>query len=43
MLGDKRGAASIKKLMDQEVDVTRYKDHLLDDDFDIRRIASKTS
>ncbi len=37
-LGDKKGITSIKKLMDQEVDVAKYKDFLLEDDFDYRKI-----
>lgn len=37
-LGDKKGITSIKKLMDQEVDVAKYKDLLLEDDFDYRKI-----
>lgn len=38
ILGDRKGVTSIKKLMDQEIDVTKYKDLLLKDDFDYRRI-----
>lgn len=40
ILGDRKGVTSIKKLMDQEIDVTKYKDLLLKDDFDYRRIFS---
>jgi len=38
ILGDIKGVTSIKKLMDQEIDVTRYKDFLLEDGFDYRKI-----
>jgi len=40
ILGDTKGVTSIKKLMDQETDVTKYKDFLLEDDFDYRRILT---
>ena len=38
ILGDRKGVTSIKKLMDQEIDVTKYKDFLLEDGFDYRKI-----
>jgi len=38
ILGDTKGVTPIKKLMDQEIDVTKYKDFLLEDDFDYRKI-----
>ena len=38
ILGDRKGVTSIKKLMDQEIDVTKYKDFLLEEDFDYRKI-----
>ena len=38
ILGDRKGVTSIKKMMDQKVDVTKYKDFLLEDDFDYRKI-----
>jgi len=38
ILGDTKGVTSIKKLMDQEIDVMKYKDFLLEDDFDYRKI-----
>jgi nitrite reductase (NADH) large subunit len=38
ILGQRKDAAVIMKLMDQEVDVTKYKDHLLEEDFDHRKI-----
>ena len=40
ILGDRKGVMSIKKLMDQEIDVTKYKDLLLKDDFDYRGVFS---
>ncbi len=40
ILGDRKGVTSIKKLMDQETDVTKYKDFLLEDAFDYRTILS---
>jgi nitrite reductase (NADH) large subunit len=38
ILGDKRGITSIKRLMDHKVDVAKYKDLLLENDFDYRKI-----
>jgi len=38
ILGDIKGVTSIKKLMDQETDVTRYKDFLLENGFDYRKV-----
>jgi len=38
ILGDTKGVSSIKKLMDQGIDVTKYKDSLLENGFDYRRI-----
>lgn len=38
ILGDRKGVTWIKKLMDQKTDVTKYKDLLLEEDFDYRRI-----
>jgi len=40
ILGDRKGVTSIKRLMDQEIDVTKYKDFLLEDNFDYRKIFS---
>jgi nitrite reductase (NADH) large subunit len=40
ILGDRKGVTSIKKLMDQEIDVTKYKHSLLEDDFDYRKILT---
>jgi nitrite reductase (NADH) large subunit len=39
-LGDRKGVTWIKQLMDQKIDVTKYEDFLLDDDFDYRKIFS---
>jgi nitrite reductase (NADH) large subunit len=38
ILGDRKGVTWIKRLMDQKTDVTEYKDLLLEEDFDYRRI-----
>ncbi len=38
ILGERKGVTSIKKLMDQEIDVKRYKDSLLEEKFDYRKI-----
>jgi nitrite reductase (NADH) large subunit len=38
ILGDRKGVTWIKKLMDQKTDVMKYKDFLLEEDFDYRRI-----
>jgi nitrite reductase (NADH) large subunit len=38
ILGDRKGVTWIKKLMDQKTDVTKYKDLLLEEEFDYRRI-----
>jgi len=43
ILGDRKGVTSIKKLMDQEIDVTKYKDFLLEDDLDYRKSSLKES
>ena len=40
ILGDRKGVTAIKKLMDQEIDITKYKDSLLEDGFDYRKIFS---
>jgi nitrite reductase (NADH) large subunit len=37
-LGDSKGVGAIKRLMDLGIDVTRYKNSLLQDDFDFREI-----
>jgi nitrite reductase (NADH) large subunit len=38
LLGDRKGVTWIKQLMDQKIDVTKYEDFLLGDDFDYRKI-----
>ena len=38
ILGHKKGVATIKRLMDQETEVTKYRDLLLEDDFRFRNI-----
>jgi len=40
ILGDTKGVTPIKKLMDQKIDVTKYKDSLLEDNFDYRRVLT---
>ena len=39
-LGAKKKVISIKKLIDQETDITRYKDLILEDDFDFKKITA---
>jgi nitrite reductase (NADH) large subunit len=36
MLGDVKGVTTIRKVMDQKTDITKYKEHLLDPLFDYR-------
>jgi nitrite reductase (NADH) large subunit len=36
LLGDKKGVTSIKKLIAQKTDITKYKDSILNDDFDYK-------
>jgi nitrite reductase (NADH) large subunit len=38
LLGDRKGASALMKLMQREIDVTKFKDHLLEDDFDYRQV-----
>ncbi len=40
LLGDKKGFTSIKKLIAQQTDITKYKDLILEDDFDYKKIAT---
>jgi nitrite reductase (NADH) large subunit len=40
ILGDTRNVASIKRLMDQGIGVTKWKDAMLEDNFDYRKIPS---
>jgi nitrite reductase (NADH) large subunit len=39
ILGDRKGLTSIKRLMTQETDITKYKDSMLKDDFDYKKVA----
>ena len=39
LLGDRKGTSTLTRLMQQETDVTKYKNHLLEDDFDYRQIT----
>ena len=38
LLGDRKGALTLMKLMQQQKDVTKYENHLLEDDFDYRQV-----
>jgi nitrite reductase (NADH) large subunit len=38
ILGGRKGAAGIKRLMDQGVDITKYKEAILEEDFNFRQI-----
>jgi nitrite reductase (NADH) large subunit len=38
ILGERKDAAAMMKLMDEKTVVTKYKDHLLEEDFDYRKI-----
>lgn len=40
ILGDTKKALSIKRLIEAETDITAHADHLLDDDFDLKSLAS---
>ena len=42
LLGDKKGLTYIKKLIAQETDITKYKDSILKDDFDYKKLATLT-
>ena len=42
LLGDKKGVTSIKKLITHETDITKYKNSILKDDFDYKKITSLT-
>jgi NAD(P)H-nitrite reductase large subunit len=39
LLGDRKGASALMKLMQNETDVTKYKDHLLEDNFDYTQVT----
>jgi NAD(P)H-nitrite reductase large subunit len=41
LIGDRKGSATIKRLMDQETDVTRYEEFILEDNFDFRKVLSR--
>lgn len=42
LLGDKKGVTSIKKLMTHETVITKYKNSILKDDFDYKKVTSLT-
>jgi nitrite reductase (NADH) large subunit len=42
LLGDKRGFTYIKKLIAQETHITKYKNSILKDDFDYKKLATLT-
>jgi len=39
LLGDRKGLTAIKRLMIQETDITKYKDSILEDDFDYKKVT----
>jgi NAD(P)H-nitrite reductase large subunit len=39
LLGDRKAASALTRLMQNETDVTKYKDHLLDDNFDYAQVT----
>ena len=39
LLGDRRNASALMRLMQRETEVTKYKNHLLEDDFDYRQVT----
>lgn len=39
LLGDRKGASVLMKLMQSETDVTKYRDHLLEDNFDYTQVT----
>ena len=41
VLGETRSVAPMKRLMDQKIDITKYKDSILEDGFDFRKVVSK--
>jgi nitrite reductase (NADH) large subunit len=43
LLGDRKGSAVIKKLMDQEADVTKFEESILEDNFDYRKVLERAS
>ena len=42
LLGDKKGVTSIRKLIAQKTDIAKYKDSILQDDFDYKKVDSLT-
>ena len=40
LLGDRKGSAAINRLMDQQIDVTKYEESILEDNFDYRKILN---
>ena len=40
LLGDKKGVASIRKLIARETDITKYKNLILNDDFDYKKVSA---
>ena len=40
LLGDKKGVASIRKLIARETDITKYKNLILNDDFDYKKVTA---
>ena len=42
LLGDRKGVTSITKLLAQETDITKYKEKILNDDFNYKKIADLT-
>jgi nitrite reductase (NADH) large subunit len=38
LLGDRKGTSALKKLMEREIDVTKFKNNLLEDNFDYRQM-----
>jgi nitrite reductase (NADH) large subunit len=41
ILGDKKGVTTIKRLMNQQTDITKHKDSILDDDFNYKKQPEK--
>jgi nitrite reductase (NADH) large subunit len=39
LLGDRKGTSALMTLMQRETDVTKYKNHLLEDNFDYRQVS----
>ena len=42
LLGTKKGVISLKKLMTQKTDITKYKNSILNDNFDYKKIPGLT-